>query len=155
VTLLRLFLSCSVLVLSACSHNGSVENLLREPILAKIENACADQSCELGPCWWVKDLQSLGGKKIFCDVNFTFTSLKRQEELLNLFSKELSTDSLAVGLCGRNSIGTQFVQTLLFVPATVASKSSFFAASATQGTTNAGTSKEICANTTYFHGNRK
>ena len=155
MALLRLFFCCSVLLLSACSDKGSVENQLREPILAKIEDACADQSCELGPCWWVKDLQSLSGKKIFCDVNFTFTSLKKQEELLNLFSKELSSDSLTVGLCGRNSIGTQFVQTLLFVPATVASKGSFLNASAAQGMTNAATSKEICANTTYFHGSRK
>jgi hypothetical protein len=155
VALLRFFYFCSVLLLSACSNKGSVENILREPILAKIESACADRSCELGPCWWVKDSLSLSGKKIFCDVNFTFTSLKRQDELINLFLKELSSSSLAIGLCGRNSIGTQLVQTLLFVPATVASKSSFLVASTTQSNTNASTSKEICANTTYFHGNRK
>ena len=155
MTAFRMYFCCSVLLFSACSHNGSVESTLREPILARIEDACADQSCELGPCWWVKDLQTLSGKKIFCDVNFTFTSLKRQEELLSLFSKELSSDQLSVGLCGRNSIGTQFVQTLLFVPATVASKGSFLAASASFPTASAASSKEICANTTYFHGSRK
>jgi hypothetical protein len=152
---LLVFFCCSVLFISACSHKGSVENTLREPILAKIEDACADQSCELGSCWWVKDLQSLDGKKIFCDVNFTFTSLEKQEELLNLFTKELSSEHLAVGLCGRNSIGTQFVQTLLFVPVTVASKGSFLAASASHPKGSAASSKEICTNTTYFHGNRK
>ena len=155
MALLRMFSCCSVLFISACSHKASEKNTLRETILVKIEDACADQSCELGSCWWVKDLQSFTGKKIICDVNFTFTSLKRQEELLNLFSKELSSEHLAVGLCGRNSIGTQFVQTILFIPATVAAKGGFLSASVSNPTESATSSKEICTNTTYFFGNRK
>ncbi len=146
---------CFVVVLAACSRKGSVESTLREPILSTIEDVCSNQSCELGTCWWVEDNLTLGGRKIFCDVNFTFTSLKKQEELLNVFSQELSSDQLSVGLCGRNSIGTQFVQTLLFVPATVASKGGFLGISASHPSESAATSKEICANTTYYLGNRK
>ena len=146
---------CIGLMFPSCSRNGSVEINLRDPILSTIEDVCADRSCELGPCWWVEDHLTLGGKKIFCDVNFTFTSYERQEELLSDFSKALSSDQLSVGLCGRNSIGTQFVQTLLFVPFTAASKGRFLGATALHPTAGAVSSKEICANTTYYLGNRK
>ncbi len=152
---LNLVLKSSIFLLFGCSHRNSVDSSIRDPIIAIIEDACPDHSCELGSCWWVDDSQTITGKKMFCDVNFTFTSSVRQEELLTNFSKELSIDQLSIGLCGRHSLGTQFLQTLFFVPVTAMPKSSILAGFANQPHTSDNASQDICSNTTYFLGTRK
>ncbi len=152
---LNLVVKSSIFLLFACSHQKPVDSTIRDPINAIIEDVCPDRSCKLGSCWWVDDSQTITGKKVYCDVNFTLTSSMRQEELLTIFNRELSLDQLSIGLCGRHSLGTQFLQTLFFVPATVMPKSSVFAGFANQSHTSDSTSRDICSNTTYFLGNRK